>query len=373
LVVAMTGGLLLMVMAAVALGQAEEERLGGKVRAGGEVIVPAEETVPGNLYVTGGTIEVLGDVEGDLVATGGQIRVSGNIGGNALIAAGDIAIDGDVGGNTRVAGGQVVVTGQTAEDLAVAAGRLRVAQTARVGADLLFSSGQARLDGAVDGNVLGITGDYIETGTVAGTTDVTVRAPEEPPTAGERVLDRIQRYIGLLLVGALLLWLAPRLSRGATEHLRRRPLVDLGVGALVLLAAVVGVVAVVIVGALLTAGFGALGLSGLAGLTITTALLFAALLAFAVVVVAAFAAPVLAGLLLGGYLIDVDKGWLPAFGALALGTLALVAVFTIPYLGGLAALVVALLGFGALIMIAPPLRRGSDQPAIEPAGPPNAT
>lgn len=119
-------------------------------------------------------------MEGDLVATGGQILVSGTIGGDALLAGGDIAIDGDVGGSTRVAGGQIVVMGQTAEDLAVAAGSVRVAQAADVGADLLFTAGQARLDGTVEGNVLGITGDYRETDTVAGTTNVTVRTPEEP-------------------------------------------------------------------------------------------------------------------------------------------------------------------------------------------------
>lgn len=369
-VVTVTAALLLMAMAAAALAQAQEERLGGKVRAGGEVVVPAGETVPGHLYVTGGTIEIAGDVEGDLVATGGQIRVTGAIGGDALLAGGDIAIDGDVEGSTRVAGGQVLVTGRTAGDLAAAAGRLRVAQAAVVGEDLLLAAGQARLDGAVEGNVLGITGEYVETGTVAGATDVTVPTPEDPPTAAERLLDRIQRYLGLLLVGALLLWLAPRLARGVAGHLRRRPLVDLGVGVLAVLAAVLGVVVIIVVGTLLTVAFAALGLGGLAGLSITTALLIAALLAFAIVVIWGFAAPVLVGLLLGGYAIDIDKGWLPAFGALALGTLALVVVFTIPYVGGLAALLVALLGFGALAMLARHRLRGEpERAAAGPAGP----
>lgn len=366
-VVTVTAALLLAAMAAAALAQEQQERLGGKVRAGGEVVVPAGETVPGHLYVTGGTIEIDGDVEGDLVATGGQIRVSGTIGGDALLAGGDITVDGAVAGSTRVAGGQVIVTGETAEDLAVAAGRLRVGQAAGVGADVLFATGQTRLDGPVEGDVLGVTGDYIETGTVAGTTDVTVREPEEPPTVADRLLDRVQRYAGLLLVGALLLWLAPRLARGAAGHARRWPLVDLGVGALTVVAAVLGGVALLIVGALLTALFAALGLGGLAGLSITTVLLMTALLAFAVVVVWAFVAPVVVGLLLGGYAIDVDRGWLPAFGAMALGTLALVIVFTIPYVGGLAALLVALLGFGALAMLA--LRRPRSERDRAVAGP----
>jgi hypothetical protein len=371
-VVAVTAALLVTALAVVALAQGGQE-LGGKVRTGAVVTVPAGETVPGHLYASGGTIEIEGDVEGDLVATGGQVRVSGTIGGDVLVAGGDITIDGDVGGSTRVAGGQVVVNGQTGEDLAVASGRLRLAQGAGVGSDLLFTAGQVRLDGAVEGDVLGITGDYVETGTVAGTTDVTVATPEEPPTAGERLLDRVQRYVELLLVGAFVLLLARGLSRRAVGEMRRRPLVDLGVGALAFVAAVVGAVVLVIVGVLLAILFALLGLDGLAGLSVTTVLLAAVLVAFALVVTWAFLAPVLVGLLLGGYVVDVERGWLPAFGALALGTLVLVAVFTIPYAGGVAALIVALLGLGALVMLV--RRRPSREPdraIAEPAGPARA-
>lgn len=366
--------LMVAALAVVAWAQADEEvRLDGKVRAGEEVVVPADETVAGNLYVSGGTVRVDGDVDGDLVAAGGRVHVTGTVEGNALIAGGEVTVDGDVGGSTRVAGGDVMVTGETTEDLAGTAGRLRIAQTADVGATVLFAAGQVRLDGTVAGDVLGVTGDYAQTGEVAGTTDVTVAAPEEEPTVAERALDRVQRYVGLLVLGALLLWLAPRLTRGATGQVRHRPLAALGVGTLTALAAVVGAVVLVVVGAVLTALLAAVGLGGLAGLAITTALVAAGLLAFLVVVVSAFAAPLLLGLVLGGYAVDVDRGWLPAFGALALGTLVLVAVFTIPYLGGLVALLVALLAFGGLaLLVRDRLRPQAGQVDAQPVGPPSA-
>ncbi len=353
-----------------ALAQNERSFLEGKVRAGGQVVVPADETVPGHLYLTGGTIRVDGAVEGDLVATGGQIDVSGTIDGDVLVAGGDVTVSGDVAGSTRVAAGRMTLSGDTAEDAAFAAGQVAIAQEALVGQDVLFTAGQVRLAGTVDGNVLGGTGDYEETGAVAGATEVVIPEPDEPPTAGERLLDRVQRYLALLIIGALALWLAPRSTRGGAADLRHRPLASLGVGALAMLAALAAAVALIILAALLTALFSLLELGGLAGLSITSGLLASAIVSFVVVAVSAFVAPVLVGLWLGQYAIDMQRSWATAFAALALGTLAVVAVATIPVLGGVLVVVVAVLGLGALTLQA--WRRGrvgQGPPPTEPAYP----
>ncbi|HUH06783.1 MAG TPA: hypothetical protein VML96_03150, partial [Egibacteraceae bacterium] len=70
--------------ASAALAQAQESRLEGKVRAGDEVVIPADETVEHNLYVSGGRVRVEGRIEGDLVAAGGQVDVLGEVAGDAL-------------------------------------------------------------------------------------------------------------------------------------------------------------------------------------------------------------------------------------------------------------------------------------------------
>ena len=80
-----------MVLVAVALAwlsvpaAAQQSELGGKVRAGREVTVPAGETVPGDLVASAATVRVDGRVDGDLVASGGQVIVAGTVGGDVLV------------------------------------------------------------------------------------------------------------------------------------------------------------------------------------------------------------------------------------------------------------------------------------------------
>src|SRR6266511_2423953 len=76
---------------------AQQTELGGKVRSGQEVTVPAEETVPGDLIASAGTVRIDGRVDGDLVASGGQVTVAGTVTGDVLVAAGTTTISGDVG------------------------------------------------------------------------------------------------------------------------------------------------------------------------------------------------------------------------------------------------------------------------------------
>jgi hypothetical protein len=68
-----------------AAAAAQQTELGGKVRSGREVIIPASETVRGDLVATGGTVRVDGRVDGDLVASGGQVIVAGTVGGDVLV------------------------------------------------------------------------------------------------------------------------------------------------------------------------------------------------------------------------------------------------------------------------------------------------
>jgi hypothetical protein len=80
-----------MVLVSVALAwlsapaAAQQSELGGKVRAGREVTVPAGETVPGDLVASAATVRVDGRVDGDLVASGGQVIVAGTVGGDVLV------------------------------------------------------------------------------------------------------------------------------------------------------------------------------------------------------------------------------------------------------------------------------------------------
>lgn len=351
---------LLLLLASVAFAQ--EIALGGKLRSGDEIVIPAGETVPGDLYAFGEMVRIEGRVEGDLVAFAGEVEISGLVTGDALVGAGSTTISGQVDGDARVSTGQAMVRGPVGEDLLLGAGWATIASGARIGGDLIFGTGQMVMDGTVAGNALGSTGDYTKRGSIAGTERVEVGEEERPPTAGQRILDLVRRYVSLLVVGALLLWLAPRVLRATADIVRGRPLPSLGVGLLGIVGVAVLVLAVILVTVLMAIVLGLLGLGALVGTTIFGGILTIGIIAFGFVLVVAFGAQAAVGLSLGRLLLRTDaRSSARGFGALVLGVLVVVLISAIPLVGGWLELLFVLLGLGALVLAARSRRR--QQPA----------
>ncbi len=347
---------------------AQDTSLDGKVRGGQEVVIPAGQTVEGNLYVSGGTVRIEGTVTGDLVAAGGQVQVSGEVQDDLLAAGGTVEVSGKVGGDARLFGGRVVVSGPIGQDLLLGAGQATVTSAAQVGQDLVFGAGQMTLDGQVTGSVLGSTANYTKSGTVGGTENVTIaeQVEQAEPTVASRLVDGLQRWIGVLAVAALALWLLPRLLRGTADSVRRRPLPSLGFGVLGVIGLIVLVVAVLIAAILLAVVFGLLGLGDLVALALLGALTLLVLTGFVVFVIATFLAPAAVGLALGALALGDDprsRRWL----GLVLGLLVVVILTSLPVVGGWFGLLVLLLGLGAMIRLAWSRRRRSSGPAaVEP-------
>jgi cytoskeletal protein CcmA (bactofilin family) len=343
---------------------AQQTELGGKVRSGREVTVPAGETVQGDLIASAGTVRIDGRVDGDLVASGGQVTVAGTVTGDLLAAAGSTTVSGQVDGDARIASGQAQVEGRVGEDLLVASGQATVASGAQVGGDLVFGAGQMRMDGAVAGSVLGATGNYARGGSVGGSEDVTVEEREPAPTATDRALGLLRRYVSILIVGLVLLWLAPRLLRGAAVAVRRRPLVGLGLGVLGFIGVIVAVVLVVLVTVLVAIGLGLLGLGSLAGVTGFGGTLAVALICFLFLLAVVFGAQAAVGLGLGGLLFRGDA---PPFGraflALAVGVAVVVLLSAIPVVGGFLQAIIVVLGLGALLLMLSRRQRTLEAPA----------
>jgi cytoskeletal protein CcmA (bactofilin family) len=339
---------------------AQRSELGGKVRSGREVTVPATETVQGDLVATGGTVRIDGRVDGDLVASGGRVIVAGTVTGDLLAAAGTTTISGQVDGDARIASGQARIEGRVGEDVLLGAGQATVAPDAQIGGDLVVGAGRLRMDGAVAGNVLGSTGNYARDGSVGGRERVNVDQPEEEqePTLADRAVDALRRYVSILVVGVLLLWLAPRVLRGAADTARGRPLVGFGAGILGLVGVIVALVLVVLVTVLVAVLLGLLGLGSLTGVTVFGGLLVVAGVAFLLVLAMAFAAQAIVGLALGRLLFGGEgRSFLSGLGALASGVLLVVLVAAIPLVGGLLEALLVLVGLGALLLLATPGRR----------------
>jgi cytoskeletal protein CcmA (bactofilin family) len=343
-----------------ATATAQQTELGGKVRSGREVTVPAGQTVQGDLVASGGTVRIEGRVDGDLVASGGQVIVAGVVTGDLLAGAGSTTVSGEVGGDLRAGTGQARIEGRVGEDVVLGVGQATVASGARIGGDLIFAAGRVQMDGAVAGSVLGSSGSYVRGGSVDGSERVNVRQPAErrEPTLADRTVDVLRRYVSILVVGVLLLWLLPRVLRGAADAARGRPLVSFGVGILGFVGVIVALVLVVLVTVLVAVLLGLLGLGSLTGVTVFGGLLVVAVVVFLLVLAVAFAAQATVGLALGRLLL---RGAGPSFrgglGALALGVLVVVLVAAIPLVGGFLEVLVVLLGLGALLLMARPGRQ----------------
>ena len=365
---------LLVILTGVALAQGASE----KFRSGDSVTIAAGETVSNDLYAFAGTVQVDGTVDGDLVASGGLIDITGTVTGDVLAAGGRVNITGTVGGDTRIAGGTLSVGGAIAEDLLAAGGQLTVTSSGTVGEDLIAGTGQLTIDGTVTGDVLARTGAYTKAGTVGGTEDVTITArddqtgePSEPDaatTATRQIIDGVRHFLVVVLVGALMIWFAPRPYAAMKSALRQRPLPAAGWGIVAILGYVALLVVVLIGMILLAFVFGLLGFSDLIGINFLGGLvaILGASLAFAVV--AGYVADALVGVVLAGLVMrgENTSRW-RELAVLAAGAAVVILLSSLPVLGPWVKLVVILLGLGAVVM-AWRRPRGTDDAVVVPDG-----
>lgn len=220
---------------------------------GGSVQVGPEETV-GDTSATGATVVVEGTVDGDLRVYGGSVRIAegGEVTGIVRAYGGSVAIDGSVGGNVLAYGGSV-----------------RVGETAAVGRSFGAVAGDVTLSGRVGGDASAIAGSVTlaETATVegnlnhfgdledrGGTVEGAIQDGRDlalgPPTEILAAVVSAAFLIGDILLGLVLLRVAPRFADSATETARTEPVYTVGVG----LAAAIGSLLAVVVLAVTVVG-----------------------------------------------------------------------------------------------------------------------
>ena len=344
--------LILVLAASLVLGKGE--LLGGKLRTGDNVTLPADETWDGDLYLLGGRVTVVGSVDGDLTVLGGQVELNGAVTGDVLAAGGNVSIAGDVGGDVRVAGGQVNLGGTVREDVAVTGGQVTVPAGGEISGDLIVAGGQVTMSGSVGGSVEGSAGDYTSGGTVGGTEHVVIaRNAPAPARAAEPVLDGLRHFLVVFLLGALLLWLLPRGMAAAGRVLRERPGRALGGGLLAFVGYIAFLIAAIIARVLVAILFGLLRVGSLVAIDLIGGLLAISVVTFLFVLVVAFAADALVGLTVARWAtarmasgMNAGGRW-QELGLLAAGAAAVVIVTSIPIIGGWLKLAVILFGLGA--------------------------
>jgi cytoskeletal protein CcmA (bactofilin family) len=322
-------------------------------RAGGTVVVGADETVDG-LEAFGGSVVVRGTVDGDLQAFAGSVVVAegGRVTGDVSTAAGDVRIAGTVGGSVEAAAGnlELVEGGEVGGDLSAAGGAVVVAGTVRGDATLAGESVRLAASAVVDGGVEYDAESFSDEGaTVGGSVvrnddlgGVSIGAPADALLPGW-----VAGVYGLLVniaLGALLLAVLPGFSRRVADRAVDSPLAAGGVGLLTVL-----VVPVVLVLVALT----------LVGIPLSLLGLFLFLFAL-------WVALVYGGFTVGAWLTglaDADNRWV----ALIVGIVLVGLAGRLPIVGGLVTAVVTLLGLGALALVLRDLRRDDEEETAPPA------
>ena len=155
----------------------------------------------------------------------------------------------------------------------------------------------------------------------------------------------------VVLVGALLIWFAPRAYAAMKTALQQRPLPAAGWGIVAIIGFVVLLIVVLIAMILLAIAFGLLGFSDLVGIDILGGIvaILGASLVFAVV--AGYVADALVGVALASL---VMRGENPSrwreLAVLAVGAAVVVLLSSLPIVGPWVKLVVILLGLGAVLI-----------------------
>jgi cytoskeletal protein CcmA (bactofilin family) len=408
---------------------AADRRSGDRVVIGANEVIPddlyiaantiiVDGTIQGDLLAVGASVTINGTVEGDVMAAAQAVVINGGVrddvrvGGMAIQFGPQAQIGDDVlggansieqqagstfGGDAYLGGSQALLAGTTRGSVEGGFAALELRGTVDGDMSVVVGgrddvvvmpwspgigiaipavrSGLTLDDGAKIGGKLSYTAPQdgqinpaaqIENGITRTPTTATT-APTIAPY--QWLLDLVRRYVTLLAIGLLLLWLVPSWIGALGTTVRSRPLATAGWGAVGFFGTIVLLGLIPVVAILLMVLFGWLTLGGLAGITFVlgTAAFSTVLTGFALLV--SYLVQIIVGLMVGRWLLGlIDPRWAEGrIAPLALGLALYVVLRAIPGLGIFTALLVTLLGVGALWQwLAPRLRRGTPVPATVP-------
>lgn len=383
-----------------------EEVIGDDLYVGAGTI-RVDGTIKGDLVAAGGEIIVNGAVEGDLIAAGGYITINGDVEDDARIAGGtltlgpnawigddvfaagysfDAAAGSTIGGSLFLGGYQARLAGKVEEDVHGGMGALEI--TGRIGGNVKVNVGEPDPDfermlpflqmwtpapmiapglrvakGAEIGGQLtytsGSQGEIAPEAEIAG--GIVYQTPVPPPVEEAKVvtpqqvalnwfLDHLRRFIALLVVGLILVWIVPGPMREAAKALQTRPWGSLGWGVLVVIFVCIAVPIVAFAAIVLALIFGGLGFGSVVVSITGLGLLANATIIVAFLVAVAFITKAVVSFQLGRLILGrIREPWgASRVWPLVLGVVLFSIVRAIPILGWWIGLIVTLFGLGAL-------------------------
>lgn len=341
-----------------------------EARSGAEVVIPASETIAGDIYITGRQVDIAGTVQGDVVVAAADIVISGQVTGDVIAAGRSITLSGTLGDDARITGAVLRVSDDA--DIGgdvVASGYSLEMASGNIAGDMIFGGRQAILAGNVTGDVrlaadaaqlrgsvggdanlaVSAGGDFrppnqafgdidvpfvasgldiSDSSNISGNTEIittaalaeNVRQQLETITSGNvnadirtrtsafNVVALLTRFISFALLGILLAWRAPYVLQRSETLWRNRPLASFGWGALGVFSMPLVVIIIVALVVALAALFGWLTLGTLAGLIALVGSVSAVVIGVVFALLVFFVTPLVSGYAAGRLVLRQPSG-----------------------------------------------------------------
>src|ERR671917_1107280 len=334
------------------IGAAQTVEIGGTVEddvriAGQTLLLDEGAEVADDLIAAGFSLENTPDsaVGGTLMYAGYQALLQGTVGEDVNAAANGLELGGEVGANVDAEvdgedGGPPPFLFAPQADLPTVDSGLTLTDSAMVGGDLTYeSSTEAQIEpqAQIEGEAVG--------------EERPAEAEQDAYTFADAVFDNLRSFVALLLVGLILIWIAPNWIRRRAGTVLNRPLASLGWGVLGLVAFLALGVAILLATLVLAVILGLLTLGGLVALIVVLGLLAEVVLVLAFWIFTNYLAQIVVSFLAGLLLVEAVR---PGRGSgrvlpLVIGLILYGILRAVPVLGPLVGLAVVLLGLGTLL------------------------
>lgn len=299
--------------------------------AGGKVVVTGK--VDGDLFITAGEVSVEGDVGGNLFVASGKTHLSGSVDQSVFIINGASEINGTIGNSLYGLGGDISVGSDVKGNVSLAASNIDITKQSTIAKDANLAGDNVNVEGSIQGNINLDAEEYdLDEAVISGQENIVESQVEDSSNLFVTIWSFIKNYIGWMLLAACILLLFPRSASEIKDIAKAKLLPCLGIGVLALI--LLFPIAATLV--LLSVFIGGMQL-----LLFLSALVFICLLG--AYIIGAYA--------LGDLLLQkIGTVQMHPVGIVACVILIVELCNFIPYIGFLPALLLAIFGFGAILI-----------------------
>lgn len=295
-----------------------------EVRSGDSVTV--DSPIDDDVFASGNRVDIRAPVNGAVIAAG-NVAIDAPVRGDVVVVGGDVVINSDVEGKIVAAGGNIELKG-SADNVVAAGGNINIRSSAVVLRDALVVGGSVNNEGRINGNLKVTTSNFQNSGSVGSVDYGRAQSPQDVWRGFAKIIGLFSLLwlIGSLILGIVLVMLFPSMFLRTKDEIVSSTLKKTIVGFVLILASI----ALMII------------------LFITIVGIPIALMACMVFIIALVLANFFVAFALGRKIGGIFRANLGNVVSFVIGFIVLNIILVIPFIGGLAQIVVSSLGFASI-------------------------